>query len=102
LHRDVGEQGVARDARVVDQDVDLEAVVGGKVLAGGGDELGGAGGGADVCLYRDGLDVVGGGELGCEGGCRLGGGGRGVVEDEVAALGGEVLGDGGADAWVTC
>lgn len=96
-----GREGrVEGDAGVVDEDVDLEfAVRGREVLAGERNELGWAGGRAEVGLDGDRADVVGGGEVVCDGGGEVGGGGRSVVDDQVAALGGEVLGDGRADAW---
>lgn len=73
---DVLEGRVARDAGVVDDDVDLEGFVGrrwGEVVFGNCEEGGYACWGADVALGGHGADVVGGGELLCEGGGELGG-----------------------------
>lgn len=76
LDRDLGQLAVDGHAGVVDQDVDLEPVVGGRrrrgeVRPGGLDEGRGAVGGSQVGLHAEGLDAVLGlepfGELLCEG-----------------------------------
>lgn len=98
-------------AGVVDEDIDLEGLVGlvlGLVvlmdlveeLFGCGEDFVYRGGGiGEVGLEGEAVDGVGGGELGAEV-VGWGGGGVGCVGDEeVGAFGGEAAGDCFADAW---
>lgn len=108
----VVEEAVLRDAGVVDEDVDAELllVVGRLVLVlvcrgemlqrGSEDGLCGGLGVAQVCLDRVAADGVRGGQRGAEGLGSLAGGLGGEVEEERAAFGGEVAGDGLANACV--
>ena len=78
------------DAGVVDQDVEMAVS-----LDGGVDDGLGVGGLGDVALDGDGLAAGGGDGLDDLVGAGLAGG---VVDDDGRAVGGQRLGDGGADA----
>ena len=80
---DVRQGDVGGDARVVDEDVDLELVRFrvGEVVFGGGDDVGWGGGLAEVGLDGDGFDAVRSLEFGREVGGFLRGAVGCVVED---------------------